>query len=67
MRSDKPCILFDKLNDADAGIGSFRQKEVKERKKAEKLQKNGIHYCVCQFFFVILQPIYVRECANART
>ena len=31
------------------------------------MKKNGIHYCVCQFFFVILQPNYVRECANART
>ena len=26
-----------------------------------------MHSCVCHFFFVTLQPIYVRECANART
>lgn len=32
------------------------------QKVQKKFQKNGIHYCVCQFFFVILQPIYVREC-----
>jgi len=27
--------------------------------------KNGIHSCVCQFFFVILQPICMRLCKRA--
>lgn len=30
------------------------------RKNTKKSQKNGIRYCVCQFFFVSLQPIFVR-------
>ena len=29
------------------------------------MRKNGIHSCVCQFFFVSLQPIYVCACVRA--
>ena len=47
----------------------FRQSCITERRIkrwifSRKMQKNGIHYCVCQFFFVSLQPIlYARVCS----
>ena len=65
-RTEHPPLQRTRATRIDDG---FRQSCITERRIkrwifSRKMQKNGIHYCVCQFFFVSLQPIlYARVCS----